>query len=117
LAVDHCGFEGTMTPADLEGATARLLRLAVLPNVVVKASALPAFVVDEFPFPALHAPLRSIVEEFGPERVFWGSDMTRLSCTYAEAARFTRHVNGLSATDLDWLMGRGIERWLGWDGP
>jgi predicted TIM-barrel fold metal-dependent hydrolase len=116
MAVDHCAFEGVLGPEELARETDALLRLSDLPNVAVKASALPAFVDAPFPFPSLHEPLRSIVSAFGAERVFWGSDMTRLPCTYADAAGFIPVIDGLSASDVDWVMGRAVERWLGWPG-
>jgi hypothetical protein len=47
--------------------------------------------------------------------VFWGSDLTRLRGTYDEVRRlFTEELDFLSAEDLEWIMGRGVREWLGW---
>jgi L-fuconolactonase len=114
LLVDHCAFEGRLGPSALRQATDDLIRLSEMPNVAVKASALPAFVDEPFPFPALHGAVSAIVAAFGAERVLWGSDMTRLPCTYREAATFIATIDGLSASELEWVMGRAVERWLDW---
>ncbi len=55
------------------------------------------------------------VDAFGPERVFWGSDITRLPCTYIESVTmFTEELPFLTHNDLDLVMGRGLCAWLGW---
>jgi L-fuconolactonase len=57
-----------------------------------------------------------VVEEFGPRRVFWGTDLTRLPCPYKQAVTmFTEELGFLTGDDLDWVMGRGIADWLRWD--
>ena len=61
--------------------------LAAWPNVVVKISSLPNYVAGPYPFTSLHEPVRRLVGEYGAERVFWGSDLTRLRCRYAEWPR------------------------------
>jgi L-fuconolactonase len=114
LAVDHFALEHQMGAAELRRAVDDLARLADLPNVSVKASALPGFVDEPFPFPTLHGVVRTAVRAFGPERVFWGSDMTRLHCSYREALGFVSTIDGLSATELEWVMGRAVALWLDW---
>ena len=114
LVVDHLGF-ATGLLDDLDPSIDRLLRLAELPNVAVKASALPLFVSDPYPFRSLHRRIERVVEAFGPPRVFWGSDVTRLTCSYAEARRlFTDELDFLGPGDLEWVMGRGLSEWIGW---
>ena len=47
--------------------------------------------------------------------MFWGSDFTRLPCTYRQClTHFTEELPWLSATDKEWIMGRGVCEWLGW---
>jgi len=116
LVVDHLGFPTGLLD-ELDPAIDRLLTLATLPNVAVKASTLPLFVSDAYPFRSLHGRVKRVVDAFGPQRVFWGSDVTRLShtCTYAEVRRlFTDELDFLGAEDLAWIMGRGVSEWLGW---
>lgn len=114
LTIDHFGLEGRVREADLQQAADELVRLADLPMVSVKASALPVFVDDGYPFRSLHDAVRTVVGGFGAERVFWGSDLSRLSTTYREGVTFLSEVDGLSGEDLEWIMGRGILQWLSW---
>jgi L-fuconolactonase len=118
LAVDHLGLTPYVVYDDLSPAIEPLLRLAALPNVAVKATALPDSVPDPFPFRSLHEPLRQVFEAFGPRRLFWGSDLTRLKCPYTECVRlFTDELPFLSGEDKEWVMGRGVMEWLRWNPP
>jgi L-fuconolactonase len=70
---------------------------------------------EPYPFRSLHEPVRRVVEAFGRERVFWGSDVTRLPCTYVECRRlFTDELDFLSEQDKEWIMGRALCEWLDW---
>ncbi len=92
-----------------------LLELAKHPNVAVKASGIPHFATDAYPFPSLHAPLRAAFDAFGPRRMFWGTDMTKLACGYRQAVTmYTEELPWLKGNDLEWVMGRGLCEWLGW---
>jgi predicted TIM-barrel fold metal-dependent hydrolase len=117
IAIDHFGLEGRLDAAGLDEAARELERAASLPNLGVKASALPLHVDEPFPFPSLHDPLRRVVAAFGPERVFWGSDMSRHGPSYREALAWVREVDGLGDDALAWVLGRGIRRWLGLERP
>jgi hypothetical protein len=47
--------------------------------------------------------------------IFWGTDLTRMPCTYYECITlFTEHLPWLQGEDLEWVMGRGICAWLDW---
>ncbi len=92
-----------------------LLELAKYPNVAVKASGIPHYATDAYPFPSLHAPLRAAFDAFGPRRMFWGTDMTKLACSYRQALTlYTEELPWLKGDDLEWVMGRGLCEWLGW---
>ena len=85
-------------------------------RIAVKASSLPTLVsaVDEFPFPSLHEPIRRVVAAFGAVRVFWGCDLSRLTCSYEQLRDlFLEHLVFLDDDELAAVMGRGICRWLG----
>jgi hypothetical protein len=50
--------------------------------------------------------------------VFWGTDLTRMPCTYYECIHlFTDHLPWLTGEDLERVMGRGVCEWLGWPVP
>jgi hypothetical protein len=52
--------------------------LARLPNVAVKASALPAYSSHDYPYYNLHPYLRRVFDAFGPRRMFWGTVLAGL---------------------------------------
>ena len=65
----------------------------------------------------LRMPLRRVIAAFGPQRAFWGSDITRVppSCSYRQVVtHFTEELDFLCADDLDWIMGRGLAACLDW---
>jgi L-fuconolactonase len=119
IIVDHMGFaRETMDDAADAGAD-RMIALAGHPNVFVKVSALPCFSTAPYPFANLRAPLRKVIEAFGPQRSFWGSDITRVpsTCSYRQVVtHFTEGLDFLSASDLEWVMGRGLAACLRWPG-
>jgi hypothetical protein len=50
--------------------------------------------------------------------MFWGTDLTRLPCSYRQAITFfTEELPWLSARDQEWVMGRAVCEWLGWPRP
>ena len=92
--------------------------LARRPNVAVKASALPCFTTEAYPFPGLHGFIRRVHDAFGPRRMFWGTDWTRLPVPWRQAVTlFTEELSWLSDEDKEWIMGRAICDWLGWPRP
>jgi predicted TIM-barrel fold metal-dependent hydrolase len=117
LVLDHLALGGGRDDAaflDLP----HVLRLARLPNVAVKASALPCYTTEPYPFPGLHKYVRQVYDAFGPQRMFWGTDWTRLPCTWLEAITlFTEELPWLSEEDKTWIMGRAICEWLDWPYP
>lgn len=96
----------------------RLLALAKRPNVMVKVSALPTYTTDSYPYRRLHPYLRRVYDEFGPKRMFWGTDLSRLTCSYRQAVTmFTEEIPWLTSEDKESIMGRGLCEWLGWELP
>jgi predicted TIM-barrel fold metal-dependent hydrolase len=115
LIVDHLGLSSALRGKPLAPAIDSLLKLSRLSNVAVKASALPCYVTEPYPFPTLHPLIRRVVDAFGPRRVFWGTDLSHLPCPYNQAVTlFTEEVDFLSTSDKEWIMGRGIAEWLRW---
>jgi Amidohydrolase len=97
------------------GDLAALVAVAKHPNVAAKASALPRYSSESYPYRRLHAPLEQVFEAFGPQRFFWGTDMTGIPCTYRQAATlFTEELSWLKGADLELVMGRALCDWLGW---
>ncbi|NML47578.1 amidohydrolase [Ramlibacter sp. G-1-2-2] len=113
--VNHCAMTGTKKDADAFEEFPKLLALAKRPNVAVKASCLQFYVTEQYPFPSLVPYVRQLYDAFGPKRMFWGTDLTRLPCTWSQALRFfLEEIPFLSAQDKEWIMGRAITEWQGW---
>ena len=92
-----------------------LLALAKHPNVAVKATGQAGYAEDAYPFRSLHPHLRRVFDAFGPKRMFWGTDITRMSCTWRQCVTlFTEELPWLTGTDLDLVMGRAFCDWIGW---
>lgn len=116
MTIDHLGMTATVREDEIDGIIDELVTLADLPNVSVKASSLPSVVSDPYPFTSMHGRLEKTLEAYGPKRVFWGSDITRLPCSYHQAVTmFTEELDFLDGEELAWVMGRGLRTWLGWD--
>jgi L-fuconolactonase len=114
LIIDHLGLNGTKDEAGL-GEFDQLLALAKRPNVAVKTSCLPEFTTDKYPYKFWHPYLKRVHESFGPKRMFWGSDLSRLPCPLKDCVTaFTEHLPFFSAADMEWIMGRGICEWINW---
>jgi L-fuconolactonase len=118
LIVDHMGLSSALRGKPLDGAIYNLVKLARLKNVAVKVSALPCYVEEAYPFPTLHPLIRRVVDAFGPQRCFWGTDLSHLTSTYKQCLTlFTEELRFLSDNDKEWILGRGIAEWLNWPLP
>jgi predicted TIM-barrel fold metal-dependent hydrolase len=118
LVIDHVGVSLRGRGAGAFDELPSVLALARHPNIAVKASGMPAFSDQPYPFPDVHDAIHRLVDSYGPKRVFWGTDLTRMRCTYYECIRlFTEHQPWLRGDDLEWVMGRGVCEWLGWPVP
>ena len=117
LVVDHLGRGGAAAAKD-DAAFADLdemLALARYPNVAIKLSAAPTYSSGPYPYRNIHGYIRRIVETFGPERSFWGSDLTRVACSYRQCVTmFTEEMPWLKGRGLELVMGEAIVSWLGW---
>ena len=82
-----------------------LLALAKFPNVAVKATGAPGYSSEAYPFPAMHAWLRQIYDAFGPHRVFWGTDITKMPCSWRQCVTmFTEELPWLNDEDKRLIM-------------
>lgn len=119
LTLDHMSIPKGTKDAPAFAHVDELVKLAKTPNIAVKATSLSSYTTEAYPHKLVHEPLRKVVEAFGPRRVFWGTDLTKLAPgSYREAVTmFTEEMDFLSAEDKAWIMGRGVCRWLGWSHP
>lgn len=114
LTIDHLGLT-TGKGAEAFQHLDNVLALVKRPNVAVKVSCLPHYTTDKYPFRALHPYIRRVYDAFGPKRMFWGSDLSRLPCSYRQSLTYmSEEISWLSAEDREWILGRGLCEWLGW---
>ena len=118
LIVDHLG-RPSGTKDDAAWANLHeLLALARYPNVAVKATGAPSYSSEPYPYRNIHGHLRRIYDAFGPERMFWGTDITRMPCSWRQCVTmFTEELPWLSARDKELIMGRALCAWLDWKLP
>ena len=118
MHIDHIGRGGGRADKKDDAAYANLdemLKLAKLKNVAVKLSGAPSTSSEPYPYRNIHKYLQRIIEAFGPERCFWGTDITRMPCTYRECVTmFTEEMPWLKGRDLELVMGKAVVEWLGW---
>lgn len=115
VAVDHLGLSGQAKDADIAPEIDELVALAELDNVSVKTTSAPTYSTETYPYPAILPQLRRLIEAFGVERVFWGSDLSRLRGSYADLLRLFRDELGLQPEERDAVLGGSLARWLRWD--
>ena len=116
LILDHCGLVRTGQDAAAFAKIDELVALAKLPNVAVKATGAPHYSTQPYPYRNLHDGLQRIYDAFGPHRFFWGTDITRMPCSYRQCVTFfTEELSWLTGRDLEMVMGRGLCEWIGWD--
>jgi predicted TIM-barrel fold metal-dependent hydrolase len=119
LTIDHLGGRGGLTT--LKDAAAmthmpELLALAKFPNIAVKATGAPGYSSEAYPFPKMHIYLREIYNAFGPHRMFWGTDITKMPCSWLQClTMFTEELPWLSEDDKRLVMGEALCAWWGWN--
>jgi len=119
LTIDHLGGRGGNTTLKDDAAMAHmpdLLALAKYPNVAVKATGVPGYSAQAYPFPIMRDYVRRVVDAFGPRRVFWGTDITKMPISWAQCiAMFTEEMAWLSDDDKRLVMGEAVCAWWGFD--
>jgi predicted TIM-barrel fold metal-dependent hydrolase len=118
LIIDHMGISSQVVaqkkvPEAVDAAAA----LARYPNVSIKLSAAPAYSSEPYPFNDMNGHIRRLFDAYGPQRSYWGSDVTQgfAKASYKERiAHFLQELKFLSEQDKDWVMGRAILARLNW---
>ena len=131
MIIDHLGVsQSPVSPPrpDPWDRLPGLLSLAVFPNVHVKFSGAPVLSAQPFPHHDVWPYLHQVVNAFGPQRLMWGSDFTRLRWIpvvgglapreqwhyYSDSVNYLRDTNELSRTDKDMIFSGTIRRVLRW---
>lgn len=132
LIIDHFGVASpppmTLDP-DPWSALPGTLALAEFPNVAIKFSGAIALSRTLYPHPDLWPHLHKVISAFGPDRLLWGSDFTRLRMgpgtvergpregwagLYSDSVNFLRDTTEISQRDKAAIFGGTIRRLLRW---
>ncbi len=118
LIIDHMGLTQSMAKDGTIAATIdQTVALAKYPNVSVKVSASPGLSGEPYPFRDMTVHLQRVFDAYGPQRCYWGSDLTNTfnKGPYRQRiTHFTEELKFLSESDKDWVMGRAIVTRLNW---
>lgn len=118
LTIDHLGGRGGLTTMKDHEAMVHmpdLLALAKYPNIAVKVTGAPGYSAESYPFPIMQTYVRKIYDAFGPERTFWGTDITKMPCSWRDCiTMFTEELSWLDEDDKRLIMGDAVCAWWGW---
>ena len=118
IILDHMGATAAMLKDNkvADGISATVA-LAKYPNVSAKVSASPGLSRQPYPFRDVAEHVKRVFDAYGPQRSYWGTDITN---SYAKASyrqrisHFTEELSFLTESDKDWVMGRAIVQRLKW---
>jgi predicted TIM-barrel fold metal-dependent hydrolase len=114
LMVDHMGaLRGAKGDAAFPNMQ-ELLALARYSNVAVKLTGGPFYADDAYPFRSLHKHYRAMYDAFGPHRLFWGTDITKMPCSWRECVTHFQEIDWIPDDDKTLIMGQAICDWIGW---
>jgi predicted TIM-barrel fold metal-dependent hydrolase len=118
IIFDHMNTTGAMLKDfSLDAAITDTVAMAKYPNISVKVSASPGLSREPYPFRDVAIHIKRCFDAYGPQRCYWGTDMTN---SYAKASyrqritQFTEQLNFLNESDKDWVMGKAITQRLKW---
>lgn len=115
LIIDHFGVQRGNKDAAAFSSMPEVAKLARHPNIAVKVTGGPQYVTDGYPFKSLTPYYKAVYDAFGPHRMFWGTDITRMPCSWGECVTaFRDHQTWIPAAELPVIMGQGIKQWLKW---
>lgn len=123
--IDHLGlrqYPPLSMDADPWEKLPGLLSLARYPNVAVKVCGAQLLSKQPYPFSDVWPQLHRVVQAFGPSRLMWASDFTRLRMVkpgerpwlYSDALHFLRDTHELSPSDKAQILGATARRLLRW---
>jgi predicted TIM-barrel fold metal-dependent hydrolase len=120
IVIDHFGTQhradgpkGTDIDDSAFAYHPHVLALAKFPNVAVKATAATDYSSHPYPHANIHKYIRETFDHFGPARMFWGSDISRLRGPYRQCVTlFTEELPWLSASDKELIMGKAYCNWF-----
>jgi hypothetical protein len=116
VTVDGLGLSPDVRDEQAGQRLEHVLTLSCYENVCIKASNLPRLTLEAYPYCPSQRMLRSVLDAFGPKRVFWGSNASIVRCSYREALSMIKDaMPSLSAIERELVLGEGLRVWLQWE--
>jgi len=113
LIIDHFG-----RPDATWSVLPAVVAAAKHPNIALKATGAPSYSTEPYPYRDIHGHIHQLYDAYGPERMFWGTDITRMPIPWKQCVTmFTEELPWLSAKDKELIMGRALCKWIGWNLP
>lgn len=120
IIIDHMGIMARCVDDAIDYWVQETADLHTHPNISVKVSAVPGYSTHPYPYANINKYVVRMIETMGPERCYWGSDITRLlghGLSWSDTVEhFTKHM-GLTDDQLEWVMGRALCQTLDWSIP
>jgi predicted TIM-barrel fold metal-dependent hydrolase len=136
IIIDHIGVsQSPVSPPrpdpwdQLDG----LLGLAKYPKVNVKLCGTPLLSSQGYPYQDAWPHLHKVFDAFGPDRILWASDFTRMRWLpslasgggtryapfknwkyYSDCLNYLRDTDEISESDKEWVFGKTVRRVLRW---
>jgi predicted TIM-barrel fold metal-dependent hydrolase len=121
LIIDHMGMNSSSranrVTESIPAAIDQAIALAKYPNVGVKFSGAVGNSLEAYPFRDMTGHLQRLFDAYGPQRCYWGTDITNSLAVASYRQRVTHvtdELSFLSESDKDWVMGRAILARLKW---
>jgi predicted TIM-barrel fold metal-dependent hydrolase len=118
LIIDHMSLTAEIAQErKIKESIDAVVALAKYPNVSVKVSSAPTYSFESYPWRDLTEHIKRCFDAYGPQRCYWGTDLTNAfaKSTYRQrVTHFTEELPFLSESDKDWVMGRAIMQRLNW---
>ena len=116
LIIDHLGVPLDATGEKAFAQMRFLTDLAAYPHIAIKATAVPAYAVDSYPYRSIEPHVKALFQAFGAHRFFWGSDITKLQCSWTQCIElFTHEYTWIGPEDKKLVMGQALAKWLDWE--
>ena len=118
LIIDHMSLNAEIVEAGaIKQSIDDVVALAKYPNVSVKVSSTPTHSRQPYPFKDMAEHIKRCFDAYGPQRCYWGTDITNSLAKASYRQRITHFTEGLpflSESDKDWVMGKAILQTLKW---
>lgn len=117
ITIDHLATSIAKYGFDTFDRINQLEPLGRYTNVAVKASALPVSFPTTYSAELVATLMGRLLDWFGPKRIFWGSDYTRMHkpADYGETLQlFRQGIAELPDAEQRLLLGEGVREWFDW---